>query len=64
MDSVFPVLIPIALGAVLITLLFGIYSLFKGGDFARSYSNKLMRLRVVLQFAAIMLVALAAWLAR
>lgn len=35
---------------------------FEGGDFGRSYSNKLMRLRVVLQFIAIIvLVAAAFW---
>jgi hypothetical protein len=47
---------------VTITLGFGIYSLFRGGDFARSWSNKLMRLRVLLQFCAIMvLVAAVLW---
>ena len=50
------------LPATCITLGFGIFSLFKGGDFARSHSNKLMRLRVVLQFVAIvLLVAAFAW---
>ena len=52
----------IALIAVLATLVVGIYALFRGGDFGRSYSNKLMRLRVVLQFVAIcVLVAAALW---
>jgi hypothetical protein len=55
MRDVFSLLIPLALAAVAITLGFGIYSLFRGGDFARSHSNKLMRLRVALQFAAILI---------
>jgi len=61
MDRLFDLLIPIALGAVLITLCVGVFSLFKGGDFGRSYSNKLMRLRVVLQFVAILVLAAAFW---
>lgn len=34
----------------------GLYSLFRGGDFARTHSNKLMRLRIVAQLAAIIIV--------
>jgi hypothetical protein len=62
MGTVFDILIPLALFAVTITLAFGIYSLYRGGDFGRSYSNKLMRLRIVLQAIAIaLLVAAIAW---
>jgi hypothetical protein len=62
METLFNVLIPICLAAVFITLCVGIYSLFRGGDFARSYSNKLMRLRVLLQFLAVLvLVAAFVW---
>ena len=50
MQQLFNILVPISLMAVLVTLGFGIYALFRGGDFGRSYSNKLMRLRVLLQF--------------
>lgn len=59
MRDIFDFLIPAALLAVLATLAFGIYSLFRGGDFARSWSNKLMRLRVVLQFVAILVLVAA-----
>ncbi len=52
-------LILLSTGAVFVVLCFGLYSLFRGGDFARSYSNKLMRLRVLLQFVAICVVMLA-----
>ena len=61
MRDMFHLLIPIALAAVAITLGFGIYSLFRGGDYARSNSNRLMRLRVVAQFVAVLI--LAAYLA-
>ncbi len=59
MRDIFSLLIPLALAAVAITLGVGIYSLFRGGDFARSWSNKLMRLRVVLQFCAILILVAA-----
>ena len=50
----------ILLGSVAIILLLGIYTLFKGGDTSKKYSNKLMQLRVLLQFIAIIiLVAMA-----
>jgi len=59
--DIFDILIPVALGAVLIALLAGLYALYRGGDFGRSYSNKLMRLRVVLQFAAVVVLVAAFW---
>ena len=50
----------ILLGSVAIVLLLGLYTLFKGGDTSKKYSNKLMQLRVLLQFIAIIvLVAMA-----
>lgn len=62
MHALFNVLIPVSLAAVVVVLFIGIYALFRGGDFNRSYSNKLMRLRVVMQFIAILvLVAAFAW---
>ena len=51
--DIFSFLIPASLIAVVTVLAIGIYALFRGGDFGRSYSNKLMRLRVVMQFVAI-----------
>jgi nitrogen fixation-related uncharacterized protein len=59
--DLFDILIPIALAAVAITLGFGIYALFRGGDFGRSHSNKLMRLRVLLQFIAVVVLVAAFW---
>ncbi len=46
--------------AVAIVLILGIGTLFKGGTTSKKYSNKLMQLRVLLQFIAIIvLVGLA-----
>ena len=59
--DIFSFLIPAALLAVSAVLAFGIYSLFRGGEFGRSYSNKLMRLRVVMQAVAIAVLVGAVW---
>jgi nitrogen fixation-related uncharacterized protein len=59
--DLFSYLIPLALAAVTIVLAVGIYSLFRGGEFGRSYSNKLMRLRVVVQAIAIAVLVAAFW---
>lgn len=61
MSTLFNILIPLSLAAVLVTLGFGLYALFRGGDYGRSWSNKLMRLRVVLQFVAIVILVAAFW---
>jgi predicted membrane protein len=59
--DIFSFLIPAALLSVAAVLAVGIYSLFRGGDFGRSYSNKLMRLRVVMQALAIAILVGAVW---
>ncbi|MEQ1619269.1 MAG: twin transmembrane helix small protein [Terricaulis sp.] len=59
--DLFSYLIPITLFLVFAALCFGIYTLFKGGDFGRSWSNKAMRLRVVAQFVAILVLVAAMW---
>jgi hypothetical protein len=62
MPSVLNILLALTLVALVATLGVGIYSLFRGGDFGRSWSNKLMRLRVLLQFTAIVILTATAWL--
>lgn len=59
--DIFSFLIPAALTAVTLILAVGIYALYRGGDFGRSYSNKLMRLRVVAQAIAIAVLMGALW---
>ncbi|MHA6288938.1 twin transmembrane helix small protein [Maricaulis sp. CAU 1757] len=49
-------LLYVAMLAVVVVLALGIFNLYRTGDKARSRSNKLMRLRVVLQFVAILII--------
>ncbi|MEO1135857.1 MAG: twin transmembrane helix small protein [Pseudomonadota bacterium] len=55
-------LIPVGLAATAIILGVGLYSLAKGGAFAKENSNKLMRLRVAAQAATIAIMMLFLWL--
>jgi len=50
------ILLYLAMAAVVATLVFGLFTLARDGNEARSRSNKLMRLRVLLQFIAILLI--------
>lgn len=50
------ILVGIATAIVAVILLAGLYSMWRGGDYARTNSNKLMRLRIVAQFAAIVVI--------
>jgi hypothetical protein len=63
MGTVFLVAMLLALLAVVAVLFTGLYALFRGGEFGRKYSNKLMRLRIVMQLVAIAIVlaAFAYW---
>ena len=49
------------LGAVAIVLILGIYTLFKGGSTRKKYSNKLLQLRDLLQFIAIIVLVVLAY---
>lgn len=55
MDHFVYLLIPVGLAATLIVLAIGIYSMAKGGTFAKEHSNKLMRLRILAQGVTIIL---------
>ena len=50
--------------AVLIVLMVGVGSFAKGGDFNRKYANKIMRLRIILQAVAVVLILITVWIAR
>lgn len=62
MSGVLTTMIIAALAAVLGALALGVLSMLKGGEFAKRYGNRLMRLRVLLQFTALALIALAFFL--
>lgn len=59
--DIFDYLIPAALVIVFAVLCFGIYAMFRGGDFGRSWSNKAMRMRVLAQFVAVLILVAAMW---
>lgn len=56
------ILLYILLAVVFVVLCVGIFALFKGGEFGRSWSNKLMRARVALQFVAVLVLVAGFWL--
>tara|TARA_E500000331_G_C17014247_1_gene607808 strand:+ start:427 stop:624 length:198 start_codon:yes stop_codon:yes gene_type:complete len=59
MSSVLPVLIVIAVLATIGALALGLVSMVRGGDFNARNSNRFMRMRVMLQLAALVLIGIA-----
>jgi hypothetical protein len=53
------VAVPVAIGAVAIVLLLGLANMMRGGS--SNTSQKLMRLRVLLQFIAIIVIMFTLW---
>jgi len=48
--------VAIAISAVGLILLAGLYTMWVGGDVSRTWSNRLMRFRVLAQFIAIIII--------
>ena len=63
MQGVVSFILVVALAAVVLVLLAGVFAMTRGGEFNRKYGNKLMRWRVALQGSAILLL-LAIWLTK
>jgi hypothetical protein len=59
--NIFDYLVPIAVGAVFLVLVLGLWNMMRGGPGNRS--QLLMRWRVVLQFIAIIVIMTAIWFA-
>ncbi|MEJ1161892.1 twin transmembrane helix small protein [Prosthecomicrobium sp. N25] len=53
-------LVPFAIGAVGIVLVWGLFNMARGGS--PNLSQKLMRARVLLQFGAIVIIMITIWL--
>ncbi len=51
--------VPVAIGAVAVVLVLGLINMLRGGSPSRS--QNLMRLRVVLQFVAILVILAVVW---
>lgn len=58
MDDPLYVLVVLAMSSVVIVLAIGLGGFVAGGEFNRKYGNKLMRLRIILQFIAVGLILL------
>jgi hypothetical protein len=55
-------IVPVAIGAVAVVLLLGLVNMMRGGS--PNTSQKLMRMRVLLQFVAIVVIMTTIWLMR
>jgi hypothetical protein len=55
------IIIIISLLSVFVVLCMGLYTLWVGGETARTWSNKLMRIRVLAQFIAILIIIAVAY---
>ena len=64
MNTAVSVLIVLGLGAPLAVLGVGVVAMFRGGEFNRRYGNKLMRARIIVQGATILVLVLAFMLLR
>jgi hypothetical protein len=60
MSNFFQSLVPIAIGAVAIVLVLGLLNMMRGGS--PNTSQKLMRLRVLLQFIAVIVIMATIWM--
>ena len=58
-DTLSYFVVPIAIGAVALVLLLGLANMMRGGS--PNTSQRLMRLRVLLQFVAIVIVMVTIW---
>jgi hypothetical protein len=61
-DFMSHILVPIAIGAVAIVLLLGLINMMRGGS--PQLSQRLMRLRVLMQFIALIVIMLTIWVMR
>jgi hypothetical protein len=60
MEFMSHIAVPIAIGAVAIVLVLGLINMMRGGS--PNTSQKLMRLRVLLQFVAIIVIMTTIWI--
>jgi hypothetical protein len=56
------IVVAIAIVAVAVILMAGLYTLWVGGEASRTWSNRLMRYRVLAQFVAIVIIMIVFYL--
>jgi hypothetical protein len=57
-------LVAVAVGIVFVVLCLGLYTLMKGGQTSATWSNKLMRIRVLAQFVAIIIIMVVVYMSQ
>ena len=57
-------LVAIAIAIVFVVLCLGLFTLMKGGETGRTWSNKLMRIRLLAQFVAIVIIMVVLYMAQ
>ena len=57
-------LVIVSMAVVAIILLIGIGGFGRGGEFNKKYANKLMRMRIMAQFVAVILILVFVYFAR
>jgi nitrogen fixation-related uncharacterized protein len=60
MERFVGILVPVAVAVVAVILLLGLWNMMRGGT--GSQSQRLMRMRVIAQFAAIVVIMAALWI--
>ena len=58
------ILVGIAIAVVFVVLCLGLYTLMKGGQTSATWSNKLMRIRVLAQFVAIIIIMVVVYISQ
>ena len=58
------ILVAIAVGIVFVVLCLGLYTLWKGGATSATWSNRLMRIRVLAQAVAIVIIMAVLYLSQ
>lgn len=55
------ILVAVACAVVVVILMVGVGGFARGGEFNAKYANKIMRLRLLAQFIAVILILLFVW---
>lgn len=61
--NTFAILVAIALAAVVLVLIVGVFAMARGGEFNDKYGNRMMRWRVALQALAVILMLVFVFMA-
>jgi nitrogen fixation-related uncharacterized protein len=61
--NTFAILIAIALAAVVVVLIVGVFAMARGGEFNDKYGNRMMRWRVALQALAVIMMLVFVFMA-